>query len=158
MPVRFRCVYCNQLLGISRRKVGTIVRCTSCEGQLIVPDPNEGTSEPAGTQEHESKSELHPATDPMGGGLFERSDFDALLEPMNAANRPAVVVKPPADASPAAVMAPASQSSLVTLPDTGDVTPALVLTRGRLTLVCVLLVLGLGLSFAAGLTVGLWLR
>ena len=38
MPIRFRCVYCNQLLGIARRKAGTIVRCTSCQGQLIVPD------------------------------------------------------------------------------------------------------------------------
>ena len=28
MPVRFRCVYCNQLLGISSRKAGTVVRCT----------------------------------------------------------------------------------------------------------------------------------
>src|SRR5262249_42175047 len=49
MPIRFRCVYCNQLLGISRRKAGTIVRCTTCEGQLIVPNPDDpATTEPAG--------------------------------------------------------------------------------------------------------------
>jgi hypothetical protein len=157
MPIRFRCVYCNQLLGISRRKAGTIVRCTKCEGQLIVPDPNDATSEPAGTKEHPSGADLHPATDPVGG-VFEQSDFDALLEPLNAGQRPAAVVSPEASVPPSAVKNANSQSSLVTLPDTPDLTPALILTRSRLTLVCVLLVLGLGLSFAAGLMVGLWLR
>src|SRR5947209_460375 len=27
MPIRFRCAYCNQLMGIARRKAGTVVRC-----------------------------------------------------------------------------------------------------------------------------------
>src|SRR5438067_7100524 len=39
MPVKFRCVYCEQLLGIARRKAGTVVKCPNCEGQLIVPTP-----------------------------------------------------------------------------------------------------------------------
>lgn len=38
MPIRFRCAYCDQLMGISRRKVGTVVRCPKCSGQVVVPD------------------------------------------------------------------------------------------------------------------------
>src|SRR5207248_11693560 len=37
MPIRFRCAYCNQLMGIARRKAGTIVRCPKCAGEVIVP-------------------------------------------------------------------------------------------------------------------------
>jgi DNA-directed RNA polymerase subunit RPC12/RpoP len=41
MPIRFRCAYCNQLMGIARRKAGTVVRCPKCAGQVVVPDPEE---------------------------------------------------------------------------------------------------------------------
>ena len=37
MPIRFRCAYCNQLMGIGRRKAGTVVRCPRCAGEVIVP-------------------------------------------------------------------------------------------------------------------------
>jgi hypothetical protein len=37
MPIRFRCAYCNQLMGIARRKSGTVVRCPRCAGEVIVP-------------------------------------------------------------------------------------------------------------------------
>ena len=30
MPIRFRCAYCNQLMGIARRKAGTVIRCPNC--------------------------------------------------------------------------------------------------------------------------------
>src|SRR5207253_599174 len=39
MPIRFRCAYCNQLMGIARRKAGTVVRCPKCAGQVVVPHP-----------------------------------------------------------------------------------------------------------------------
>jgi hypothetical protein len=45
MPIRFRCAYCQQLMGIGRRKVGAIVRCPRCAGEVIVPD---GLDMPAG--------------------------------------------------------------------------------------------------------------
>src|SRR5258708_39389799 len=38
MPFRFRCAYCNQLMGISHRKAGTVVRCPKCAGQVVVPE------------------------------------------------------------------------------------------------------------------------
>ncbi len=37
MPIRFRCPFCDQLLGISRRKVGTVIECPNCHGQVGVP-------------------------------------------------------------------------------------------------------------------------
>jgi hypothetical protein len=37
MPIRFRCAYCQQLMGIGRRKAGAIVRCPRCAGEVIVP-------------------------------------------------------------------------------------------------------------------------
>jgi DNA-directed RNA polymerase subunit RPC12/RpoP len=39
VPIRFRCAYCNQLMGIAKRKAGSIVRCPKCSGQVVVPDP-----------------------------------------------------------------------------------------------------------------------
>src|SRR5436853_391270 len=45
MPIRFRCAYCNQLMGISHRKAGSVVRCPKCAGEIIVPVP-EGAAPP----------------------------------------------------------------------------------------------------------------
>lgn len=41
MPIRFRCVYCDKLLGIARRKAGAVVNCPQCGQALIVPSPQE---------------------------------------------------------------------------------------------------------------------
>jgi hypothetical protein len=105
MPIRFRCVYCEQLLGIARRKAGTVVKCPNCGGQLIVPPPEEdddaddrttdaadmdyapepkiqAVSKPAATARHQSQR-VATKDSPGGEGafLFERSDFDELLKP-----------------------------------------------------------------------------
>src|SRR5262249_59525811 len=45
MPIRFRCPFCNQLLGIARRKAGTAVQCPTCRGR--VTGPATGLEEPA---------------------------------------------------------------------------------------------------------------
>jgi hypothetical protein len=42
MPIRFRCAYCQQLMGIGHRKAGAIVRCPRCAGEVIVPAGNDG--------------------------------------------------------------------------------------------------------------------
>ncbi|WP_074306855.1 hypothetical protein [Singulisphaera sp. GP187] len=41
VPLKFRCYQCNQLLGVSRGRVGTVVACPKCRADLIVPDPDE---------------------------------------------------------------------------------------------------------------------
>src|SRR5687767_1683605 len=156
MPIRFRCVYCNQLLGISRRKAGTIVRCTTCEGQLIVPNPDDiATTEPAG-----AKDDAEPPS-PAGGGLLEQSDFDAILEPQAVGPKPAAIASPPAPppAPPVIGRRPVVPSLPLSTPSHRSGTqPALVLTRQRLTVVSVCVVIGLGLAFAGGLLLGLYLR
>src|SRR2546430_16939690 len=80
MPIRFRCAYCNQLMGISRRKAGTVVRCPTCAGQVVVPDPDA----PAPADEKPGEQAAAP-------NLFERSDFDDVLRPVGAASPGATV-------------------------------------------------------------------
>jgi len=70
MPIRFRCEHCDQLLGIARRKAGTLVRCPNCQHDVQVPG--------------ESASPL-PVAAPVAApappvGLFDRDDFDVLLQ------------------------------------------------------------------------------
>jgi hypothetical protein len=66
MPIRFRCAYCNQLLGIARRKAGQVVRCPTCAGQVVVPNP-------------EGEEAVDPPPPPPP--LFERNDFSELFHP-----------------------------------------------------------------------------
>jgi DNA-directed RNA polymerase subunit RPC12/RpoP len=82
MPIRFRCVYCNQLLGIARRKAGSVVRCTNCDGQIVVPQPAIAAAKPA-----------RPPTN-----LFEDGDIDELLRPIQES---AVFMDSPAGREPA---------------------------------------------------------
>lgn len=85
MPVRFRCVYCNQLLGISRRKAGMVVRCTNCSGQIIVPEP-EPMPEAVGAVSGTSGTRTENA--PVKESLFEHADIDELLKPLTAVGKP----------------------------------------------------------------------
>jgi phage FluMu protein Com len=92
MPIRFRCAYCNQLMGISTRKAGKVVRCPKCAGEIIVP-ATEGTEAP----------EPEPAT--AGPNAFEDQHFEQhLAAPDNvsatAATASVPVVTPPAAAPP----------------------------------------------------------
>jgi hypothetical protein len=165
MPIRFRCAYCNQLLGIARRKAGTVVRCPTCAGQVVVPAVEGNEDKPPGDQP-----------------LFERSDFDDLFlgapaaegggaAPGGAAGGTAAgTAAPPAPApvpeeawgthadpevdverveaqrgaGPPAFEAPARP-------------PGLVLSPGKATVLTVIVVVGLAVAFAAGLLVGRFL-
>jgi hypothetical protein len=40
MPIRFYCPFCEQLLGITSQKVGTVVECPKCHGRVGVPSPD----------------------------------------------------------------------------------------------------------------------
>lgn len=44
MPIKFRCQYCQQLLGISRSRAGAVVDCPGCGRSLRVPQ-QDGTAE-----------------------------------------------------------------------------------------------------------------
>jgi phage FluMu protein Com len=73
MPIRFRCVYCDKLLGIARRKAGSVVNCPQCKQPLIVPTPE---PEPEPTAATAGPS----GPPPVPASLFERDDFDELLQ------------------------------------------------------------------------------
>src|SRR5207244_2629313 len=79
MPIRFRCAYCNQLMGIARRKAGNVVRCPTCAGQVIVPTP--GNAMPEAPQP--------PGGPKAAADLFEQADFekDLLHQPGSKAGR-----------------------------------------------------------------------
>jgi DNA-directed RNA polymerase subunit RPC12/RpoP len=49
VPIKFRCYRCNQLLGVSRSKVGSVVACPKCASELLVPEPEDviATADPA---------------------------------------------------------------------------------------------------------------
>jgi hypothetical protein len=55
-PIKFRCYQCNQLLGVARSRVGSVVACPKCATGLIVPDPDES----AAKSDQPSSSELGP--------------------------------------------------------------------------------------------------
>ena len=155
MPIRFRCAYCNQLMGIARRKAGTVIRCPNCAGQVIVPNPEPGAAEPP----------LPPAPQPAAPQpalkenppLFEGSDFDNLF---GTAATGAGGYEAVSFANPAPLVPPAQPRSQP-MPQGGlDVEPVAIpgpgifLTPGKLTVVCVILVLLLGLAFWVGFLVG----
>jgi phage FluMu protein Com len=72
MPIKFRCAYCNQLMGIARRKAGTIVTCPACKGQIIVPP--QAPAEPAAVPQSAPDPVQMPKIN-----VFEEQDFDAAL-------------------------------------------------------------------------------
>ncbi|WP_020472868.1 hypothetical protein [Zavarzinella formosa] len=95
MPIRFRCAHCDKLLGIARRKAGSIVNCPQCGQPLIVPTPDEeGPEDDLAEADPDNQTEL--ATDPTAKGakpkpaasakLFEQDDIDRLLEASPAIN------------------------------------------------------------------------
>ena len=66
MPLRFRCGYCNRLLGIARRKAGSNTTCPHCGATIAVPTPEEYEETP------------HPASAP------DLAEIDSLLNPEHA--------------------------------------------------------------------------
>src|SRR5438105_3940297 len=84
MPIRFRCAYCNQLMGIARRKAGTVVSCPTCRGQVVVPTP-------------EPQQQAEPAAPGNGpaANVFEQKDFDSgVFNPQPGAASPGAALDP----------------------------------------------------------------
>jgi hypothetical protein len=162
MPIRFRCVYCDKLLGIARRKAGSVVNCPQCNQPLIVPTPEpEPSAATAGGTVH---------ANPGPAKLFERDDFADLLEadatvratehePRSKRSKrerrteksplppQAFPVESSLPAPPIPMMAPLPYR-----------TPArsggIVLTSGKLILALVVVFVLVGLAFGAGVVVG----
>lgn len=118
MPIRFRCAYCNQLMGIARRKAGSVVRCPTCSGQVVVPTLEEaGMSSGAreGSREKEKRKSTQPQPPvqlPGAGQLFEGNELDQLLE--GAAGEHPSILAP----------APGALQNLAAFPASTGVAPA----------------------------------
>jgi DNA-directed RNA polymerase subunit RPC12/RpoP len=160
MPIRFRCAYCNQLLGIARRKAGTVVRCPTCAGQVIVPPPDADLTE-----------KPVEASDPF---VFESSDFDDLLKPEEGRAGPPGKKAPSSTETPVAVPPEENPPSgawgthaeppydierLNPTPTAVPIEPVarpagLVLTPAKLTLAVVIVIVVCALTFIAGLIIG----
>lgn len=183
MPIRFRCGHCHQLLGIARRKAGTVVVCPSCQQAVVVPTTDEAdalagmTKGPVSREGDRSKKVSPPASTeaPPGGFVFERSDFDELFRPVidpagmkNSKRTKEPVTEPiaPAVASPGSGhekspnLAPAhSGESAVTTVAPGQLRFSagdIVLTPHKALMLAALAVGGMIFAFGGGLLMGMY--
>lgn len=91
MPIQFRCGSCQQLLGIAKRKAGSMVDCPTCSHKTLVPSTSTEHAMPEPPVRRDR-------TRPMS--IFDRVDVDKLLQkPM----KPELV---DSDASGAVAVAP----------------------------------------------------
>jgi hypothetical protein len=150
MPIRFRCAYCNQLMAIARRKAGTVVRCPTCAGQVVVPATDAVPDGPDPAKEPK----------PADGGVFERSDFDQVFQspaaPPPPTRQPGFALGPEPASGPAGPAYHVERSPFAVPSTAGPLRrpPGLVLTPGKGLLFLLLVAALLGLAFYIGFLVG----
>ncbi len=187
MPIQFRCPSCDRMLGIAKRKAGTSVKCPRCAADVRVPalaGMAVETNGPVGAAPaipkapREAISTTAPATvvaapraapgerkvDSMP--LFERPDFESLLNPALEKAKPEPAKAPVAAAVLAAPPIPAplpearrerplpSQPYLDDIAeeaiDVEDLSNSFILTRRSLTIAAAAVAVLMGIAFAAG--------
>jgi len=72
MPIQFRCGACQQLLGIAKRKAGSVVDCPTCRTKTLVP----ATSSEVGTPPPPPSKPIR--SQPQS--IFDKVDVDKLLQ------------------------------------------------------------------------------
>jgi hypothetical protein len=147
MPIRFRCAYCNQLLSIATRKAGTVVKCPTCAGQVVVPS----IESLAGVQSGDSF-------------VMERGDLPQVVEPDSAERsdggtpQSGMAVAPPGSwgthAEPPYDLEKLRPSPVVIHPKPGGPHGGVVLTRRQLVVGAFVAFVLLILVFGAGLLLG----
>ena len=162
MPIRFRCVYCDKLLGIATRKAGTVVNCPQCGQPLIVPSPEPQAVQPAAATSGPPASP--PSTAPARENPFERDDFDVVLSNEPTYDAPSPPPRRPPTPAPATIPAqPFARERSLPAPPRPTPVPAplplpvpagLMLTPAKLILALVLVCLLVGLAFGGGVLVG----
>src|SRR5262249_8829014 len=140
MPIRFRCAYCNQLMGIARRKAGTVVRCPKCAGQVVVPQP-EGPDEEGNQQDG---AEIP--------NVFENSDFGKILDQGAAGGPHAPAVLPAA--GPRLATPEQAEFEPVSIGAAMRRQRGIFLTSGMLLVISALIMVLMGLAFFLGLLLG----
>ena len=139
MPIRFRCVYCDKLLGIAKRKAGAVVDCPQCKQPLIVPTPE---PEPVASAAQSSQGTSTPPR-----RLFEKDDFAALLDDSGATYRGTENELPPKGGMPrVTILAPEIHS---------QATPkGIVLTTGKLVILLAVVLILVASAFGGGYFLG----
>ena len=132
MPIRFRCAYCNQLMGIASRKAGTVVKCPKCAGEIIVPALEETDAAPP-----------EPSASATGGQAFEEDDFARYLD--EPANGSAAQTE-----APLAPKSPPKRAPVQKEPERRG----LVLSWGMLFVAVIVVILLLILMFVLGMVIG----
>lgn len=155
MPIRFRCVYCDKLLGIARRKAGAVVNCPQCGQPLIVPTPEPGAEPEPDPMPAPPRPAAAPVPPTPPGRLFERDDFDVLLEPDARVRNPdpPSPTRRPAPAEPANGLPPspfAAERRLPTVAEPAARPRGLVLSTPMVTLGVLAVLFLMGVAFGGG--------
>jgi phage FluMu protein Com len=143
MPIRFRCVYCDKLLGIARRKAGAVVNCPQCQQPLIVPtpEPEEATASPGEPNK-----------------LFERDDLADMLDPnpdqtyRGPAELP--VPTPVKTAGPPVTSFPTVPQQRTTTGRSKPASAGIVLSTGKLIVLGAVVLALVGGAFVGGYLIG----
>jgi phage FluMu protein Com len=167
MPIRFRCAYCNQLMGIARRKAGTVVRCPKCAGQVVVPQPESYEEHVPGNSHHAAANppaqapggQAPPGEIKAGAGLFEQGDFSKAFDHGPAAGpemrHPPSFPNPSAgNPRPVAANPVGPQYEAVPLGPVKGRPRGVFLTSGVLSVVSALVVILMGMAFFLGVLLG----
>ncbi len=122
VPIKFRCVECNQLLGVSPSKVGSVVACPRCAVELIVPEVDDPSEVPRAPEpepipailtslvleRRDPLDELRPEDIRVEPGLLDPGR--ARREPRPIERAPAPSPEPPAPEPPPFVLTPESMA------------------------------------------------
>ena len=106
MPIKFRCVQCNQLLGVSPSKVGSVVSCPRCAVELIVPEADAPPEVPRAPEPEPIPSILSSLVLDRPDPLAELRPEDIRVEPglpePGRARRPPRPIEPAPEPEPPA--------------------------------------------------------
>lgn len=114
MPIKFRCEYCRQLMGIAHSKAGTLVDCPTCGRTLRVPNRDGTVDPPPKPAVNLADDGLRRALDELAQlGKSESSDDLPVDDLTPALPHKVDIPAVPAEKAPApkAVMAPAVQAA-----------------------------------------------
>lgn len=172
MPIQFRCPSCDRMLGIAKRKAGSTVKCPRCATDVSVPalagmaietngpigaapaipkGPSGGAATASAPAPAVAKRAPQSDRKVDSMPLFERPDFESLLNPALEKAKPEPAVPLP---EPRRVEVPPSKPYLVDpveeAIDVEDLSNTIILTRSKLTIAVAIVALLMGIAFAAG--------
>jgi hypothetical protein len=171
MPIQFRCPACDRMLGIARRKAGSVVKCPRCAADVQVPllagiavttngplgaappipRPTPAVAvkgvkgEPRRESQKPESAKSAPRLDSLP--LFERPDFESLLTPTAEKTTNSNEKAQPESARVT------NRENVSNTDDSLDVVMVpnvLTVSRGQLTLAVMIVAILLGVSFASG--------